>query len=248
MSMFYEEKRPGGTALWSVGLAATFVVHGAVVFVMYLSSAQASGPRLGETPVGQFIDVQAVRFGKPRDLSFLPHKAAPVVKQPRPKLALTENERALPKPPKPDDKPEKIEADPLELLKQKGRQLATGEEGSTGSAEQEGDPNGLKGGTATVGKGPLFLQKMLAAVSNAWTVPTTISDAELEKLAATACFKMDATGHVLDFEVKKSSGDPRFDATLVEAVQSIKEFEPPPAEYKATVMNEGVCMNFNKKR
>jgi colicin import membrane protein/protein TonB len=192
------------------------------------------------------VDVQAVKFGKPRDLSFLPHKElVQLNKGPKPKLALTENANALPKPPKPDDK-KPDEEDPLKRTHAELFKNATDQE-QKGTVE-EGDPNGLKGGTATVGKGPVYYQHLQAAVQNAWVVPTTIAEDRLTRLKATACIKIAADGKIVERALRSSSGDDRFDATLMQAIDSIQQFEPPTADVKDTVTSDGVCMNFAKSR
>src|SRR5439155_24987000 len=176
---------------------------------------------------GSVVDVQAVKFGKPRDLSFLPHKEAPPTPKPRPKLALTQNEHALPHlktPEEKDDHP--IDDDPLKRTHAKQFENMADPE-STGSAVEEGDPNGLKGGTALVGKGPVYLQHLVAAVQNAWNVPTTISDRALAKLKAMVCIKIDPTGKITEFTMREPSGNDRYDATLMDALGSIKQLEPP---------------------
>src|ERR1700754_3926122 len=79
-----------------VGLGATIALHGALLASILTGRAPAERVAR-QQEFGQVVDVKAVKFGKPRDLSFLPHKEAPPTPRPRPKLALTENEHALPK-------------------------------------------------------------------------------------------------------------------------------------------------------
>jgi TonB family protein len=234
--------------MMALGLLATVGIHGALILGVIVSSwhkgAQAAQPALG-----QVVDVQAVKFGKPRDLSFLPHKAPPKVAPPKPKIALTQNERALPrlKTPTEEEKPTPNQ-DPLERLKALGRKFDTGEEGSTGSREEEGDPNGIVGGQATVGRGPIYYQHLQAAVQNAWVVPTTISDDDLGRLKAQACIKINEAGKIVESHLSQSSGNDRFDATLLEAVNRIQDFEPPTSDVREVVTTQGVCMNFSKSR
>lgn len=244
----HEPERPGGRQMMALGLVATLGIHGALILGVVIGGWH-KGAQAAQPVLGQVVDVQAVKFGKPRDLSFLPHKAPPKVAQPKPKIALTQNDQALPrlKTPEEQEKRDPTE-DPLERLKALGRKFNTGEEGSTGSREEEGDPNGLKGGTATVGRGPIYYQHLQAAVQNAWVVPTTISDDDLGRLKAQACIKINEAGKIVESHLSQASGNERFDATLLEAINRIQDFEPPTPDVREVVTSQGVCMNFSKSR
>ncbi len=242
------EAAPRSRALeWVIGGGVTLLLHiGILVSIFalrYFEGSASSRPLLAE---GHVVDVQAVRFGKPRDLSFLPHKERIAVnKGPKPKIALTENEKALPH--LKDDKEQKPDVvDPLHTEHSKLFENVTDDE-QKGADVGEGDPNGVKGGTALVGKGPVYLQHLVAAVQNAWSVPKTISDERLAKLKAQACMKIDAAGKLSNIAIKTSSGDGDFDATLMNALNSITNFEAPTDDVKEMVAG-GVCMNFKYEK
>jgi TonB family protein len=230
--------------LIAAGLGATIVLHGALLVAVLHGRAHA-GRVAAPQQFGQVVDVQAVKFGKPRDMSFLPHKEAPPTPKPRPKLALTENEHALPKLKDPNE-PDKPVEDPLKHVHQFDNPAA--DPSNTGSAVEEGDEHGLKGGTATVGKGPIYLQHLVAAIQNAWIVPTSFTDAQLARLKAQAFIKIDADGKITEFRIQIGSGNDRFDATLLDALASIKQFEPPTPDVKDIVTGDGVLLNFQKVR
>lgn len=242
---FGRERQPGGKALFLLGLASTLAVHGAIAGLILFGRAHAAQRVLAD-PLGHFVDVQAVKFGKPRDLSFLPHKEAPQASRgPKPKLELTDQDQALPRI-KTDDPKVDVE-DPL---KRTHSQLfkAVLDDTAGRTDEGEGDPNGVRGGTATVGRGPIYYQHLQAAVQNAWVVPTTISEDQLARLKAQACIRIDDDGRITDFRIVEPSSDERFDATLLAALRSIERFEPPTADVRAVVTGAGVCMNFAKTR
>lgn len=245
--MMREPERPGGKQMFALGLVATLGVHGALVLAVVVGGWH-KGAQAAQPVIGQVVDVQAVKFGKPRDLSFLPHKAPPKISSPKPKIALTQNDRALPRLKTPEEEKRDPNEDPLERLKALGRKFDTGEEGSTGSREEEGDPNGIVGGQATVGRGPVYYQHLQAAVQNAWVVPTTISEDDLGRLKAQACIKINEAGKIVESHLSQSSGNERFDATLVEAINRIQDFEPPTPDVREVVTSQGVCMNFSKSR
>jgi hypothetical protein len=245
MSPLYGEERRKSGPLVAIGLLSTVALHGAIVATVWLGRARADAGRVAQFTQGQVVDVQAVKFGKPRDMSFLPHKEmVNVNKGPKPKLALTENDRALPRM-KPDEKAPDVD-DPL---KRTHRFDTAPDQPEQKGVEEEGDPNGVRGGNATVGKGPVYLQHLQAAVQNAWVVPTTIKDDELAHLEATACMKIDmATGKLGEMGVSKPSRNERFDATLIDALGKVKDgwSEPPTDDVKRLLAagDGAICMRF----
>jgi hypothetical protein len=242
-------RTPGSRSLLLGGFAVTVVLHAGIVAP--LIAGRANAERVAPAAAfGQVVEVQAVKFGKPRDMHFLPHKEAPPVHKAPPKIALSSSDTPVRKQ---VDKEEKPEEKPDRLITDHARQFAqlndnNNDPDSTGSAVEEGDPNGMRGGTATVGKGPVYYQHLQAAVQNAWNIPTTIPDAELGRLKAMLCVKIEASGKIVEFAIRTPSGNDRFDATLKDAIGSIQQFEPPTADVKDQVTGDGVCMNFAYKR
>src|SRR4051812_45916369 len=113
MPVLYEERRPGANLLFFGGMAATLFIHG-VLLVVVIVNKTLQKVEVQPPFFGRVVDVQAVKFGKPRDLSFLPHKEAPPPPRQKPKLALTENEHALPHLKTPDEKDDRpVDDDPL---------------------------------------------------------------------------------------------------------------------------------------
>ena len=240
--MMRDGRQAGSNAYLVGGFVVTVLLHGGLVASLLVGRhkiAEAVAPLIGTV-----VDVQAVKFGKPRDMSFLPHKEAPVVRE-KPKLQLTDNDKALPRL-KDDKKDEKPIEDPLKRTHTDDFKKLLEKENATGSAEEEGDPNGIKGGSATEGKGPVYYQHLQAAIQNVWVVPTTISESALANLKAMACMKIDREGKLTDFNLRQSSGNKSFDATLLDAIASLKEFEPPTPDVRRVVTTDGVCMIFQK--
>ena len=64
---------------------------------------------------------------------------------------------------------------------------ADDDERATREALEEGDPNGVRGGTANEAAGDPYLREIVAAVLERWTVPTMLKPEELAKLQAAAC-------------------------------------------------------------
>jgi TonB family protein len=237
---------PGSKRLVAGAFVATALVHGGIIGGVWLGHARAEVSR---APVlGEVIDVQAVRFGKPRDMSFLPHKEAAPTPRPKPKLALTQNEKALPKMKDPNQpEPAKQEEDPLKRTHTDQFRNLPSDDNNTGSAVGEGDPHGVVGGTATQGKGPIYLQHLVAAVQNAWEIPTNIKDEELRRLVGVVYFRVDDEGNLTDVKLQTPSGDARFDNTLMAAFATLKKLDPPTADVKA-LLAEGVALRFKYER
>ena len=248
--MYGETEHGERGSMWAVGFAATVVLHVGIIVGVILGARHDQKRPIDDRFVGgQVVNVEAVKFGKPRDLSFLPHKEAVVVdKGPKPQIKLTENDKALPHLKDPNEKPPAVD-DPLKHTHAEAFKNLIDQTEQAG-AESEGDPNGVKGGTASVGRGPVYYQHLKAAVQNAWSVPTTISDSDLAKLSAMACFKIDETGKITEVAIKKGSGNDRFDNTLLDALGAVKETwsEAPTSDVKEAVTTEGVCINFNPSR
>ena len=67
---------------------------------------------------------------------------------------------------------------------------------------------------------------------------------------------IDPEGKITEFKISIASGNNRFDATLMDALGSLKQFDPPTDErispggptVKEVVCGDGVCMNFKKDR
>jgi TonB C terminal len=244
MSLYGEHPTKRGLSV-TMGLIATALLHGGIIGVVWFGRARAEAEKKPAFMDGQVVDVQAVKFGKKRDLSFLPHKEMVIHdKGPKPKIALTENDHALPHMKDPNDKPPE-EEDPL---KRTHRFDNVNDQPEQKGVEEEGDPNGVKGGTATVGKGPVYLQHLQAAVQNAWVVPTTITDEQLARLEAQACVKIDRnTSKIGEIGMHKTSKDDRFDATLLDALGKVKDSfaEPLTDDVKKLLSDDGtICMRF----
>jgi hypothetical protein len=238
--------RAGSRTLATAAFVVTLALHGALVGGLWYGHARADKLAVHE-PIGQFVEVQAVRFGKPRDLSFLPHKEAPPVRRAK-ELRLSSGEHSAPK--KEEEKEKEKEQDLLARTHTRMFEMQNDshDEDATGSAATEGDPHGQVGGSATVGKGPIYYQHLQAAVQNLWVVPTTIPDRELAGLRAVACIRIDESGKIVHKEMRTPSGNARFDATLLDALNQLDKFEPPTPDVKDDVTGEGICMSFAKTR
>src|SRR5262249_4900007 len=93
--------------LKTAAILITVILHVGVFGGLWFSRMLAMRqPVIGKE---NYVDAQLVRFGKPRDLSFLPHKQGHVKDKP-PEIKVATDEKALPRLDKPE---EKKDIDPL---------------------------------------------------------------------------------------------------------------------------------------
>jgi hypothetical protein len=169
-----------------------------------------------------FVDAQLVRFGRPRDLSFLPHKEGHVKDKPA-DIKIAKDLTALPHL---EEKKKPDEVDPLkkthaELFKN----LNDDREGVT---TNEGSLSGSKAGTAAEAKGDPYILQIVSAIGTAWSVPNTISDAQLANLSADVCLTIGDSGALGSSRIVTGSGNSQFDSSLQAALGTIKQLPPPP--------------------
>src|SRR5688572_1546213 len=117
-----------------------------------------------------FVDVKLLKFGKKRDTSFLPHvESAPRVAQ-KDKIKVTDN------PDKPKEKPKDQPKPDLSKLYDSVKNMRVDDDDRvTKEATEEGDPKGVRGGTSNEAAGDPYIQAIVAAVIERWTVPTMLT-------------------------------------------------------------------------
>jgi hypothetical protein len=176
-----------------------------------------------------YVDAQLVRFGKPRDLSFLPHKEGHVKDKP-PEIKVAKDLNALPHI---DKKEEPKDVDPLKKTHaEQFKNLQDPNEGVEPS--NEGSLTGSRAGTASEAKGDPYILQLVDQIGSAWSVPTTLTDAQLAKLTAVACLTISESGSLTTYKIEQKSGNSQFDSSLDAALSTIKHFPPPPNRDIAT--------------
>jgi hypothetical protein len=234
----------GFDPLFFAGMFVTILVH-AGVFAAYVLTREKhdEGPPL---LVGNFVDAQLVKFGKPRDLSFLPHKQG-VIKEKGPQEAIkvAKDLNALPhlkddKPPDEIDPLKKTHANLFKNLKDPDQPEGFQEVG-------EGSPTGSRAGTATEAKGDPYILALIDQIGTAWTLPTTIKDSELVNLSADVCLTIVADGALSHFEFIRKSGNSQFDSSLEATLGTIKKLPAPPDRFRAVAARGRLCPTFSKQ-
>jgi hypothetical protein len=223
--------------LFVVGLTVTAVVHLGVFGGVWLTRARASQDK----PVGPgtFVDAQLVKFGKPRDLSFLPHKEGSM-KRTGPPVGLKVATSADAKPSnekqeKPPDVVDPLKKTHAELFKQLNddRPAAVTEEG--------GSLTGSRSGTALEAKGDPYILSLIDQIGSAWTVPTTLTPGQLRELKADVCLTIDASGALTRYVFERRSGNGQFDSSLDAALGTIKQLPAPPDRFREHAARGRLC-------
>jgi TonB family protein len=214
------ESRRDPLRTWAILI--TVVLHAGVLGGAFIARALSgsTGPQLGKE---SYVDAQLVRFGKPRDLSFLPHKEGRVKDKP-PEIKVAKDLNALPHI---EEKKEPKDIDPLKKTHAEVfKNLQDDNEGV--QASNEGSLTGSRAGTATEAKGDPYILQLVDQIGSAWRVPTTLTDAQLAKLTAVACLTISESGTMTSYKIVQPSGNSQFDSSLGAALSTTTKLPPPP--------------------
>ena len=221
------------------GLCLTLIINGGGLGTLIYLSRQ---PRqIQKAQNEQYVDVKLMRFGKKRDLSFLPHKEA-TQRPPDPnKIKVTDNpDKAVPK-----DKPKEAPKPDLSKLDQALKNLKV--EDDQRGATEEGDPNGVRGGSAAEAAGDPYIRAIVAAVLERWTVPTMLTPGDLQRLQAAACLKIDDDGRLVEFRITEPSGNSLLVGCLLSTLGSFKELPKPQGRFARAARTGKLCPFFAKQ-
>lgn len=233
-------RRPLDRQSLVAGLLLTLLINGGGLLALFLYHRHHGAAHKHENEV--FVDVKLLKFGKKRDTSFLPHvEATPPASDPH-KIKVTDNpdqKKERPKePPKPDLR--KL-FDEVKNLREKD------DDRLTQAASEEGDPNGVRGGSANEASGDPYIQAIVAKVLELWTVPTMLTPGELAKLQAAACLKISDSGRLVEFKITEPSGNSLFDGSLLATLGSIKELPKPTGRFAGAARAGKLCPFFAKQ-
>lgn len=225
-----------------VGLIVTLIINGGGAGLILWYGYR--GAHKVDNHKEVYVDVKLMRFGRKRDLSFMPHiEAAPKVPDQN-KIKVTDNPDK-PKPKEPDkDKPK---PNLSKLFDEVKNMRVEDDDRATKVATEEGDPNGVRGGTANEASGDPYIQAIVAAVIERWTVPTMLTPGELSKLQAAACLKIDDDGRLVEFKITEPSGNSLFDGSLLATLGSIRELPKPTGRFARAARTGKLCPFFAKQ-
>lgn len=233
-------RRPTDRNSFLAGLGLAILINGGGVLTMWW--LHHHGGATNKKPNEVFVDVKLLKFGKKRDMSFLPHvESAPRVAE-KNKIKVTDNPETKSK-----DKPKEQPKADLSKLFDQVKNMRVDDDDRAKSSNEEGDPSGVRGGTATDAAGDPYIQAIVAAVLERWTVPTMLTPGELAKLQASACLKIDDSGRLVDFKITEPSGNTLFDGSLNATLGSIKELPRPKGPFAGAARSGRLCPTFAKQ-
>jgi hypothetical protein len=217
-------------------LVITIGLHVGVFATLWVQRALAG--RHASAGAEHFVDATLVRFGKPRDLSFLPHKRGVVKsKAPEEQIKVARDINQLPRLDK-HEKPDQI--DPLKRTH--ADQFKHLDDEPEGVETQEGSLSGSRAGTSSEASGDPYIAALKDQIGTAWRVPTTIPDDVAAKLVAIACLKIADNGALSSYQLDKGSGNSQFDSSLMATLSTIRQLPPPPDRFRRKTL----CAEFSK--
>jgi hypothetical protein len=250
------DKRPIGPTALFTGMTMTVAAHvliplailGSQWLLVALGLAVPVEERERPKEIVEITEAELVRLGKPFDPRKLPSRKVPPIAKRKPDGVVVSRDPREPPPEKPEEKkerPKEAKAAALDNLIDRTKEFAEDVE-----YEQEGDPNGLREGTATTAKeGDIYAGQLSLFFRRNWSLPNTVQNPE--KLLAVAQIQTGSDGRVKSVEISSPSGDPYFDQSIVDAVDSLIQAgatipEPPPA-VAATYLGKTLQLRFSGK-
>lgn len=232
-----------------IAILAHVIIPGATILVMGLLAATG----IAETDPTTYIEdnvvvAEFVRKGVKRDPNKLPDRIVPRKSTAPDKSTVVSKNMDPPKPKKEEEeRPEDPEDDLLTRLGDRAQAFAEIAE----EREQEGDPDGIEGGTATEAKaGDIYAGKLKVFFERGWTIPTTLGDTS--HLVTVAEVQITRDLKVGPSRIVKSSGDPVFDQSVEDRFEQLRRLgttvpEPPP-EIADTYLGNTVGLRFKGKK
>lgn len=245
-----------GTSEVLGGVGTTLAVHcvlpgvvAAVVAVAAVVGAPLFAPDEEPPPVIEnVVQARFVQLGEVLDPNQLPNRQVPILRTDRPDPQHAPSLEENPPPPA-EHPPEPRQRDAVDDLMQRlshdAQTFAEREERRV----QEGDPNGVEGGTERQGtEGDLYRGRLWAFFRNGWSVPTTIPDEVVQELTAVVVIDVGDDTRIVSFRIARGSGNPDFDqsveAQMTRLIQANGNIPPPPEEVAAQYLGRSVTLNF----
>ncbi|HAO94179.1 MAG TPA: cell envelope integrity protein TolA [Deltaproteobacteria bacterium] len=117
---------------------------------------------------------------------------------------------------------------------------STAIEAAKGAAKSAKGPAGAGGGTATGGlksRYPAYYSIIHDRVKDNWEYPEGF---DYKKVSVIVSIKIDRSGSLLELLLEESSGNKRFDESLMNAVQKAAPFPPLPHEFEGKYLETGL--------
>ncbi|MCZ6807407.1 MAG: TonB C-terminal domain-containing protein [Deltaproteobacteria bacterium] len=202
-------------------------------------------------PPIEVLETHFVRLGKKKQPRALPSKEMPEVPQQAPVPEGPQSDPVATVPTgkvdkgmtKPKDKRDKPDED---LLSQLGERAGAISDLSKGP-ELEGDPDGIAEGTKATGTDrEIYIGKLYSYFRRGFQTPTSISEAELQKLTCVLELSITEDGRVGSYEITRPSGNESFDAAVRRRVDQAEgaELPAPPESIANQVLGKTISLRF----
>ena len=233
LSLF--EKRPAERAEVIGGIAtasATLLLVPAVLaLATWVSGAIGSRPAAVPAQL-EVVETRFVKLGRPLDPKRLPDRDVPVA-QPEAASPTTTEEAQAPeaKNVKPAASPTDDDNAPAtnDLLNELSKSAGAIAEDSRAGTETEGHEDGIAEGEELEDLQNLYLGKLYSFFRRGWQVPTSISDAVLERLSCVVEVEITENAEVSSFRIVRPSGNDPFDQSVnTRMAQTVDATLPPP--------------------
>jgi protein TonB len=184
-------------------------------------------------PGPSVIAAEFVKLGKPFDPTKLPNRKVPPIAKRKPDgVVVSKDAQEQPEKKEEEKKPEKdTQASLLDNLVERSKDFAEDVE----PLEEEGDPNGIKEGTATEAKaGDIYRGQLAIFFRRNFSVPNVVQNPEKKRVIVAVVIASD--GALRSAEVSRTSGDPLFDQAALDAVDALiragATLPEPPADIR----------------
>ena len=216
--------RRGGVA----GLALTFAMHGALVYLVY-HSQRVRPPR--PEIIRDVMVTKLVTLGKERKKNLLPRlpTTPPPPEAPPPEIKIAPTPEAPPAPP-PEPEPPKPKKEPEISDLQKALRRAQMLSRAAEEEPPEGSPTGSPFGTSSeASEGDAYATAVMQAIQQNWSAPAgLLGDAEMAHLQAGVRVSISPDGSLGEPVLREPSGNPLFDDSCMRAVRATGSVPPPP--------------------
>jgi TonB family protein len=232
-------KKPIDASTIALGLVVAVGAHVAIpafllasqwLLVMLGIAVESHRPAIEPQNV---IAAEFVKLGKPFDPTKLPNRKVPPIAKRKPDgVVVSKDAQEKPEEKKEEKKPEKdTQESLLDNLVERSKDFAEDVE----PLEEEGDPNGIKEGTATEAKaGDIYRGQLAIFFRRNFTVPNVVQNPEKKRAIVAVVIASD--GALRSAEVSRTSGDPLFDQAALDAVDALirvnATLPEPPADIR----------------
>lgn len=244
-----------------IGVIVSLFIHvGAGLGAFFARDIMSSGYSKDSSSFPKFIVARLVRLGVPPDPKKLPPKlVAPKPQTPKKIIEVTKAKKETTKLAKREKKANPIQSQATTVKKKKRLEDVFKEarmfEEVDALSPLPGHPEGIKGGEIIdpqlASQGNLYATKIYQLFKERWAIPLTIPQDKLSRLRCEVKIKLGPSLEIQRYEIETPSLDPVFDASVLEAIQRVKEeigsLPPAPKGIQEWLKKGGLLLGFNGK-